>query len=122
MKRLVHTHHLADEQYDELTALLRQAGIHVHETHTHLLSFGALWVPDEEFERARDILRSESAAFAAQARATWEREWELQHRGSALRWFAYRLLSDPGPVLWRLLLLALTFGAFVVYPVWIILR
>jgi len=58
MKRLVDTHHLADEQYKELLFLLQQARIHVHETHTHLLSFGALWVMDEDFGRAREILRT----------------------------------------------------------------
>lgn len=122
MKRLVDTRHLADEQYGELTALLRQAGIHVHETHTHLFSFGALWVMDQDFERAREILRGESRAYAARAREEWEREWALQHRGSALRWFAYRLLSSPGEMLLRVLLLALAVGAFVLYPLWFILR
>jgi hypothetical protein len=122
MKRLVDLHHLADEQYDELTRLLREARIHVHETRTHLLSFGALWVQDEDFARAREVLRTESKAYALRAREAWEREWELQHRGSALRWFAYRLLSNPGEVLLRVLLLALTVGAFVGYPLWIILR
>jgi len=122
VKRLVDTHHLADPQYEELTTLLRQAGIHVHETHTHLLSFGALWVRDEDFSRAREILRTESTAYATRARAAWEREWEIQHRGSRLRWFAYRLLSDPGEVLLRVLLLALTAGAFVLYPIWYVLR
>jgi hypothetical protein len=122
VKRLVDTHHLADEQYDELTQLLREARIPVHETRTHLLSFGALWVQDEDFARAKAILQNESGAYAARARAEWEREWELQHRGSKLRWFAYRLLSNPGEVLLRVLLLALTFGAFVLYPLWIILR
>jgi hypothetical protein len=122
VKRLVDTRHLEAEQYDELQSLLRQASIPVHETHTHLFSFGALWVPDESFDRAREILRNESAAFAARAREEWEREWALQHRGSALRWFAYRLLSDPMEVLLRVLLLALAVGAFLLYPLWIILR
>ena len=122
MKRLVDTRHLADEQYGELMTLLRQAGVHAHETHTHLFSFGALWVMDEDFERARQILRDESKAYAARAREEWEREWELQHRGSALRWFAYRLLSDPLEVLLRVLALALVVGAFVLYPIWYILR
>ena len=122
MKRLVDTRYLEDAQYDELMALLRRAGIPVHETRTHLFSFGALWVPDQSFDRARGILRNESAAFAARAREEWEREWALQHRGSALRWFAYRLLSDPVEILLRVLLLALAVGAFVLYPVWIMLR
>ena len=122
MKRLVDTRYLADPQYDEVMSLLRGAGIPVHETHTHLLSFGALWVLDEHFARAQEILRTESKAYAARAREVWEREWELQHRGSALRWFAYRLLSDPMEVLLRVLLLALAIGAFVLYPLWVILR
>jgi hypothetical protein len=122
VKRLVDTRYLEDAQYDELMSLLREAGIPVHETRTHLFSFGALWVPDESFDRAREILRNESTAFAARAREAWEREWELQHRGSMLRWFAYRLLSDPLEMLLRVLLLALAIGAFVLYPIWIMLR
>jgi hypothetical protein len=122
MKRLVDTRYLADQQYDEVMSLLREARIHVHETRTHLLSFGALWVLDEDFERAREILRTESKAYAARAREDWEREWALQHRGSALRWFAYRLLSDPMEVLLRALLLALAVGALLIYPLWVILR
>ncbi len=122
MKRLVDTRYLAEEQYDELMALLRAAGIAVHETSTHLFAFGALWVPDEEFDRAREFLRTQSKAYAARAREAWEREWELQHRGSTLRWFAYRLMSDPGGLLLRVLLLALAVGAFLVYPIWYVLR
>ena len=122
MKRLVDTRYLADAQYDELMRLLRGAGIPVHETPTHLLAFGALWVPDESFERARSILREQSGAYASRAREEWEREWELQHRGSALRWFIYRLLSDPGDVLLRVLLLTLAVAAFVGYPIWYLLR
>jgi len=122
MKRLVDTRYLAEEQYDELMALLRAADIPVHETPTHLFAFGALWVPDEEFGRARDILRTQSRAYAARAREEWEREWELQHGGSALRWFAYRLQSDPGAVLLRVLLLATAVGAFLIYPIWYALR
>jgi hypothetical protein len=122
VKRLVDTRYLAEEQHKELTSLLRDARIHVHETHTHLLSFGALWVMDQDFDRAREILRTESKAYAARAREDWEREWQLQHRGSALRWFAYRLLSDPLEVLLRALLLALAVGAFLLYPLWVILR
>jgi len=102
--------------------LLKSAGIPVHETPTHLFSFGALWVPDESFGQARDILRTQSKAYAVRAREEWEREWELQHRGSALRWFAYRLVSNPGEVLMRVLLLALAVGAFVGYPIWYVLR
>jgi hypothetical protein len=122
VKRLVDTRYLAEAQYDELMGLLRGAGIAVHETPTHLFAFGALWVPDESFERARSILREQSGAYALRAREEWEREWELQHRGSALRWFIYRLLGDPGGVLLRVLLLALALAAFVGYPLWVLLR
>jgi hypothetical protein len=122
VKRLVDTRYLAEAQYDELMALLRGAGIAVHETPTHLFSFGALWVADETFDRARAILREQSGAYAARAREEWEREWALQHRGSALRWLACRLLSDPSGVLLRALLLALAVAAFVGYPIWILLR
>ena len=122
MKRLVDARHLAEEQHEELRSLLEQARIPVHETPTRLFAFGALWVPEEDFGRAQEILRAESKAYAASARETWEREWELQHGGSALRWLAYRVLSDPLEMLLRLLLLALAAGAFVGFPLWVVLR
>ena len=103
-------------------SLLTSAGIPVHETPTHLFSFGALWVPDESFGQAREILRSQSKAYVARAREDWEREWQLQHQGSALRWFACRLFSNPGEILLRGLLLAVAVGAFVAYPIWYVLR
>jgi len=122
VKRLVDTRYLEDEQYDEVMALLRRAGIPAHETHTHLFSFGALWVPDEDFVRAREILSGQAHAFAVRAREQWEREWQIEHRGSGLRWFAHRLFHNPAGTLLRVLLLALAVGAFVLYPIWFSLR
>jgi hypothetical protein len=122
MKRLVDTRYLAEAQYEELMSLLRAAGIPVHQTPTHLFSFGALWVPDEHFERARELLSGQASAFAARAREQWQREWEVEHRGSGLRWFAHRLFHNPAGMLLRVLLLALAVGAFVLYPIWYSLR
>ena len=36
--------------------MLEKAGVSFHETPTHLFSFGAIWVADEDFERAGAIL------------------------------------------------------------------
>jgi hypothetical protein len=116
LKRLVDTGRLAEEQYVELTGLLRKAGIQFHETQTHLFSFGALWVLDEDFPRATEILRTESQAYAARAREEWEREWQMEYRGSFLRWFIHRLWRSPSGMLARIVLLALALWVFVLWP------
>lgn len=122
MKRLVDHRFLTEAQHAELLALLRNAGIPFHETPTHLLSFGAVWVLEEDFERARGILREESAAYAARAKADWDREWALEHRGSALRWYARQVAHDPAGTIGRTVLLALAFAAFVLWPLWYVIR
>jgi transposase len=122
MKRLVDTGNLEEEQYQELASLLQRENIFVHETRTHLFDFGAFWVRDEDFARAQEILRAESADYAARARESWERQWRLEYRSSALRWFLHRLFHNPAGVAARVVLLALALGAFVIYPLWVIVE
>ena len=122
MKRLVEHRFLTEEQHAELLALLRKADVPFHETPTHLLSFGAIWVLEEDFGRAREILREESAAYAARAKEEWEREWTVEHRGSALRWYARQVALDPAGTLGRTVLLVLAFAAFVLWPLWYVVR
>lgn len=107
---------LAEDQRDELIALLDRAGIPYHETQTHLFSFGAIWVPDGDFTRATEILKTESKAYAARAREEWEREWRTEYRGSFTRWFIHRLWYSPSGMLARLVLLGLALWFFVLWP------
>ena len=122
MKRLVDTGDLAEDQCRELASLLRQERISVRETHTHFMDYGALWVRDEDFLRAREILRTESALYAARARAKWERQWRTEYKNSTLRWFAYRSFRSPAGTIVRVFLLTLMVSAFVVYPLWHVVR
>ena len=122
MKRLVDHRYLADAQHAELRALLEKAGVPFHETPTHLFSFGAIWVPDEAFERARDLLRTQSSSYAARAREAWEREWEAEHRGSALRWYLNQVALDPAGAIGRTILLVLALAIFVGWPLWFVVR
>jgi hypothetical protein len=122
MKRLVDTGDLAQDQYKELASLLRQERISVHETHTHFMDYGALWVKDEDFARAREILQTESAVYAIRTRSRWERQWRTEHKSSALRWFTHRLFRSPAGTIARVLFLVLMVGVFVVYPLWHVVR
>jgi hypothetical protein len=118
MKRLVDIGRLEEDQFDELLVLLNNAGIRHHETQTHLFSFGAIWVLEEDFPRATEILRTESKAYAARAREEWEREWQNEYRGSFTRWFIHRLWRSPTGMLGRVILLALAVWFFALYPLW----
>lgn len=116
MKRLVGLAQLEPNQLEELRALLRADGIEFTETPPSLISFGSIWVADEQFPRAREILQQESAVFAARAREIWLREWREEHRRSYLRWLLARLRGNPAEVILAFLLLAFFVGLAVVYP------
>ena len=122
MRRLVDLRHLETKQYEELTSLLQDAGISVNETISNFMDYGAIWVRDEDFPRAVAILRKESASFAARARKTWERQWQTEHKGSYVRWFAHKLFRSPLGTLIRVVLLASLIGIFIVFPVLYALR
>ncbi|HSD61396.1 MAG TPA: DUF6164 family protein, partial [Burkholderiales bacterium] len=96
--------------------LLNTHGIEYSETPPSLISFGSVWVRDEDFQRAKELLAQESAAFAARARDAWGREWRELHRASYARWLVARLRTQPGEMLLALLLLAFFVGLLVVYP------
>jgi hypothetical protein len=122
MKRLVGLGQLESAQLEELRELLKAHGIEYTETPPTLLSFGAIWVRDEDLARSRQLLAQESAAFAAHAREAWLREWRENHRGSYFRWLFARLWAKPGEMLLALLLFAFFVGLFVVFPVAYLLR
>ncbi len=122
MKRLIGMGQLESGQLEELRELLESNGIEYSETAPSLISFGSIWVPDEDFERSKELLQQESAAFAARARGAWEQEWRETHRGSWARWLYARLRARPGEVLLALLLFAFFVALFVVYPVAYLLR
>ena len=122
MRRLVDTGHLAGSQYNELVSLLRQERIRFHETQTHFMDNGAIWVQDEDFPRATEVLRTESTVYGARARSKWEREWQTEYKSSSIRWFAHRLFRSPVGTIVQVLLLVLMVAAFVLYPLWHVVR
>lgn len=122
MKRLVALSHLEGRQLEELRALLRERGIGVSETPPTLFSPGALWVQDEDLNPARELLRHESAAFAARARQQWEREWREEHRSSGVRWLMARLRENPAQTMLSLTLLAFFVWLLVLSPLLYLLR
>lgn len=122
MRRLVRLALLEPKQYDELVELLRANGVRFQETPAGLLRSGAILVGDDDFERARELLRVHSQAFAEEARRNWQEEWRTQHGQSAARWFVHRLRGDPLGVIGKLVLLAAATGLFVIYPIWYVVR
>jgi hypothetical protein len=122
VKRLVGLAQLELEQLEELRALLNSHGIGFSETPPTLLSSGAIWVEEEDFLRARELLRQESAAVSARARAQWDQEWREVHKGSHGRWFLARLLHHPAEFLLALALLIFFVGLLVFYPLYYLAR
>ncbi len=122
MKRLVSLSHLEERQYGELVELLRSNQLRFRESPGGVFTSGAIMVADEDLAAAKEILRRHSEAFAKDARARWEEEWQGQYGGSAARWFAARLRGDPLGVILRLVLLVLAIGAFLLFPIWYVMQ
>jgi hypothetical protein len=117
MKRLVDLRDLEPGQYKELTHMLRREGIFLHETTTNFMAYGAIWVRDDDFPRAIELLRGESASYAARARAKWEREWRIEYKSSYARWLAQKFFHSPLGMIAQIVLLLLVLWLFVLLPI-----
>ena len=122
MKRLVDLGQLEKAQHEELSQLLKNSNIITHESESTFFDFGAIWVRDEDFGQAKEILRKEATSFSARARETWERQWQSRYGGSYLRWFGERLAQRPIRTSLQLLLLLALIWLFVWYPLMYVLR
>jgi hypothetical protein len=122
VKRLIGLAQLESNQLTELRESLRAAEVAFTETPPSLLSFGAIWVADDDLDRARDLLLQESATFAAQAREAWQREWREQHHRSYVRWLLARLRGNPAEIIAALLMLAFFGWLLVIYPLLYLVR
>jgi hypothetical protein len=122
MKRLVALP-LEPEQEREILRLLDEAGIAHKETRSRSRLFGsdAIWVSEQDYLRAREIVDSEAAEYAAAARAEWNAEWRREHGGSYARWLWNRLRRTTPEALVRALVLILLVGLMLLYPLALIL-
>jgi hypothetical protein len=117
MKRLVALP-LESEQEREILRLLDEAGIAHKETRAKSKLFGsdAIWVSEQDYQRAKQIVDKESAQYAAAARAQWQVQWRREHGGSYARWLCSRLRrATPEDVVRALFLVALL-GLMLLYP------
>lgn len=122
MRHLVKLADLAPGQEEEIVALLERRGIAHRVTPAGVLLQGRILVAEDRYAEAKALLREESEAFAAKARAQWSTEWQTEHGGSAWRWFMNRLRADPAGTFVKLLALVAMVAIFVVYPGVIIFR
>lgn len=109
---------LPPEQEQEILRLLDEAGIEHKETRSRARFFGsdAIWVPEEDYSRARAIVDREAVEYAAAARAEWNAEWRHEHGGSYARWLWSRLRRATTDDVLRVLLLLLLVGLMLLYP------
>lgn len=117
MKRLVALP-LESEQEREILRLLDEAGIAHKETRAKSKLFGsdAIWVSEQDYLRAKQIVDKESAEYAAAARAQWQAEWRREHGGSYARWLWSRLRRATMEDFMRALFLVALLGLMLLYP------
>jgi len=97
-------------QENEIVRLLTDAGIayRVARSPFRFLGADAIWVPDEDYPRARALVEIEVKAFESMARSEWNAEWIAEHKGSYVRWLWNRARhASLATVLQALLLIAL---------------
>jgi hypothetical protein len=109
---------LEPDQEHEILRLLDEAGIAHKETRSMSRFFGsnAIWVPEADYPRAKDILDRQAAGYANSAREQWQAEWRREHGGSYLRWLLNRMRRATMDDVLRVLLLAALVGVMLLYP------
>lgn len=117
MKRLVPLP-LDPEQHEDLARVLDEARIDWREVKSpsRLFSSDAIWVADEDFVRARELLRQQSEAFAAKRRSEWQAEWTSEHAESYARWLWRRMRENPAGLLLKLAALIVLAGLLLLFP------
>lgn len=117
MKRLVALP-LESEQEREILRLLDEAGIAHRETRSKSRLFGsdAIWVSEQDYLRAKEIVDKEAADYAAAARAQWQVEWRREHGGSYARWLWHRLRRATMEDFVRALFLIALVSVMLLYP------
>lgn len=122
MKRLVGLP-LEEGQEEDLRRMLDEARIAYRVTRSFsiLIGGGAIWVPDEDYPRARALLEREAQAFAATARAKWRTEWRTEHQGSYLLWLWNRFRQTPPSTLLKALVLLGLLALMLFYPLALVL-
>lgn len=117
MKRLVPLP-LDPEQHKEIVRVLEEAQIDYREVESpsRLLSSDAIWVPDEDLPRARELLQRQADAFAQRRRSEWQAEWGAEHAQSYARWLWNRLRLRPAETLLKIAALLALIGLLLIYP------
>jgi hypothetical protein len=123
MRRLVGLP-LDARQESEIMRLLDEAGIPYKETRSpfRLLSADAIWVADEDYQRACAIIEDEAKAYAEEARAQWNAEWAAEHKGSYLRWLWSRVRQASFAGLVTALFLIALVCVMLFYPLALVFR
>ena len=76
----------------------------------------AIWVPEADYLRAKDILDRQAAEYANSAREQWQAEWRREHGGSYARWLLNRMRRATMDDVLRVVLLAALVGLMLFYP------
>jgi hypothetical protein len=110
---------LEPEQEQEILRRLDAAGIAHKETRSMSRLFGsnAIWVPEADYPRAKEILDREAAEYAGAAREQWQAEWRREHGGSYLRWLLNRMRRATMDDVLRVLALIALVGLMLLYPI-----
>jgi hypothetical protein len=110
---------LEPAQEQEILRRLDAAGVAHKETRSLSRFFGsnAIWVPEADYLRAKEIMDRQAAEYAGAAREQWQAEWQREHGGSYARWLLHRMRRATMDDVLRVLLLAALVGLMLLYPI-----
>jgi hypothetical protein len=104
----------SNEEHQDLIGLLLANSIRYQERQSSFLMPATIWVEEADHAKALEIASSVSARHAKRTEAEWAREWNTRYKGSYPRWLIANLRKPAN--LFRIVLLVVMAGIFVIYP------
>lgn len=99
--RLLSLRGVSTEQLRDIKFRLSESGVIFEEDPPTSPIQRYLYVARHDASRARAIVRSEIADYAAARRAEWEKEWSQKYGGSYFRWLKHQLFLRPKEAAFR---------------------
>ena len=109
------------EQEMAIRQLMASHRIEVSESEVNFLDEASLWVRDEDYPRATELLEDQVTSDARERRLESKREWTEHWGGSYVRWFLRAMTAHPQRI-FRLILLILIVWLVALSPLWTALR
>ncbi|MFN0317220.1 MAG: hypothetical protein ACKVQA_19540 [Burkholderiales bacterium] len=110
------------KQEAAIKELMISHGIEVSESESSFLDQTSLWVKDEDYPKARELVEARVALDGIEAHRKFTDERKEQWGGSNWRWFFAAIKKKPLLLIFKIILLITLLWIFLLVPIWTIFR